>query len=220
MAGLGRSDPEMMEEEQMAPEAAAPAPAPTPHDRAMAMSLSESEDEVVENASPEEQALYNRAVGAALMPLYKSDQLQDDLAKAVEADPDPENTVGYFAAQLGIKSYMMAKEAGVKIPGDMVLPAMKEITEATIEVAEEAGVATFTPQMMEAAYYKAMENVQQFAQEEGDYTPEEAMLDLATLNDMKEDGRMDALLQVIMQEQEGEPGPGPAAPGPDMEGVI
>ena len=66
----------------------------------------------VEDASPEEQALYNRVVALALLALYDEKMMPKTL-KFIEQSSDPVEAVSAVASQIGMRVAAKAKEDGV-----------------------------------------------------------------------------------------------------------
>ena len=156
----------------------------------------------VEDASPEEQALYNRVVALALLALYDEKMMPKTL-KFIEQSSDPVEAVSEVASQIGMRVFAKAKEDGVDIPGDVLLHAGEEIVEEIIELVETAGLAEFTPEQAEKAFYATADKFSRAGSELGVYSDDQRQADKTELDRMADSGELKSILERIMADQQG-----------------
>lgn len=161
-------------------------------------------EQLGEAASPEEQEIYNRVVAMAILAIYDKKMMPKTI-EFIEKSDDPVEAVAEIVSQIGMRVYNKAKEKGHDIPGDIMLHAGQEIVEEVINLAEAAGVAEFTPQQAEAAFYAAADKFGQAGRKMGVYSEEQAKSDMAELDRMTDAGEFDAMLSQIHAAQQGGP---------------
>ncbi len=152
-----------------------------------------------ENASPEEQALYNRAVTLFMVALYDKKMLPKHLDFIKNAE-NPVDGVAEVASLLTMRVYTKALEGKppVEIPGDILLKAgQDEIVPLVIEVAEAAGIAEFDQSQVDAAFYSAADKFTKAMRNVGSYTDDQRGADLQELDRMADSGEIEGLLQKI-----------------------
>jgi hypothetical protein len=191
MAGLGVT-PDTARQGAMAP-GGAPAPA------------GPAAEPQGEPASPEEQAIYNRVVGMAMLAVY-DDKMVKKLAEMLTSAPDPVPAIGEIAANIAMRIYTFAKEEGTDIPGDVMLHAGKEIVEVIGELSEAAGAAV-DEQQLEMAYFHALDKFRVMAQQQGAYGEDAAQEDMEALRAMQGNGMLDEMMQRVAAMQGGAPAP-------------
>ncbi len=163
-----------------------------------------SDGEAVANVSPEEQEIYNRVVAMAMLAIYDKKMMPKTI-KFIEQSDDPVDGVAEIVSQIGMRVYSKAKEKGFDIPGDVMLHAGQEIVEEVINLAEAAGVAEFTPQQAEAAFYAAADKFGQAGRKMKIYSEEQGRADMAELDRMTDAGEFDDMLSQIRAAQQGGP---------------
>ena len=146
------------------------------------------------NVSPEEQDLYDRAVGLFVLGLYDEKMMPKTL-KLFEQIGDPIDGVSEVTSQIGMRVYAKAKEDGVDIPGDIWLHAADDMVDQTIEFLEDRGVAKLTPEQTERAFYATADKFGQAAREMGIYSDEQAQADKTELDRMADSGALNEFLQ-------------------------
>ncbi len=155
-----------------------------------------------EDASPEEQDLYDRVVAMAITMIWSKKMMPKTL-KLIEQSDDPVNAVAEVVSQVGTRVYSKAKKDGIDIPGDILLHAGEEMVEEVINLAETAGVAEFTPQQAEAAFYAAADKFGQTGRKMGVYSDEQAQSDMAELDRMADAGELDEMVSQIKAARQG-----------------
>lgn len=199
MPGLGNPEAALAAGRPMAPAAQPTAPQADP----MAG--------VLEDASPEEQELYDTYVALTLLALY-DEQLAKPVAEMMRRANDHVSVVAEIAAAAAMRTYQQAREEGVDIPGEILMHGGQEITDAVIEIAEASGAEPFTPDMAEQAFLQAADTFAEGAEELGVYGQEVMAQDMQAINEMKASGRFDAIMAQLSSARDAPPDQ-PAAPG-------
>lgn len=146
----------------------------------------------MENATPEEQDMYDRATALALMALYDEGMLQE-VAQTVSEDEAPAEAMGEIAASLTLRVYKEAEDQGVQLSGEVLMHSGAEIVEHIADIAKRVGVPV-DEAMMEQAYYHGLDMFRSLAQQSGIYDEAAAQEDVAMLNQMDQDGRLEQML--------------------------
>lgn len=167
-----------------------------------------------EPASPEEQAMYDKFVSMALLALY-DDKMMPRTIEHLTKQPNKGVAVGEVAAGIFQRVYASAKEGGAEVSGDVLVNAMAEIIEATVELSDKKAGTDLTPDEIDEALYKAMDIVRKMMKQSGDYTDEMKAQDAAALQAMSENGEIDAITGGSGRVQKTAPG----APPPGAMGV-
>ncbi len=154
------------------------------------------------NVSPEEQDLYDRAVALYVLGLYGK-KLMPKTIKLFEQIGDPIEGVAEVTTQIGMRVYAKAKEDGVDIPGDIWLHAADDMVDQTIEFLEDRGVAKFTPEQTEKAFYATADKFAKAAREQGLYSDEQAQADKTELDRMADSGELDRFRPATADQQGG-----------------
>lgn len=145
-----------------------------------------------EPASPDEQAMYDKFVSMGLLALYDEKMMKrtvDHLTK----QPDKAAAVGEVAAGIFQRVYASAKEGGANVPGDVLINAMTEIVEATVELSDKKAGTDMTDDEIESALYKAMDIVRKAMGQTGEYSDDMRGQDAAALQAMSQNGEIQAL---------------------------
>lgn len=182
MAGLGFAAAQQQPPQQQMPQQAQPAPMQG------------------EEASPEEQALYNKVVSAAMLGLYDKSVLPQ-IVQTLKGSDDPAGGIAEVAATMAMRVFTFAQEEGTTIPGDVMLHAGKEIVEVVAEIAERLAGLQVDEAMIEEAYYRALDRFRSMAQQQGLYGEDAMQEDVAMLRQMKQDGRLDQVMAHVKQMQ-------------------
>ena len=192
MAGMMPSQPQ-----PAAPAPAAPGPAPMPADDEMAAGGQE--------ASPEEQAMYEEIVARGILLIFDADQgLRPGIRQMLESGgDDPATALGQAAGLVIARVEDAAAEDGVEVEDDIREKAAGEIFEVLAEAATQAGIHDFVQD--DAAFQKAFliaaDTMRVQAQESGRLDPEKAKMDMEELAAADREGRLDAIMQSLGEEQ-------------------
>ena len=127
-----------------------------------------------EQASPQEQQMYERVVKGATRLLYDKKRMDQTIDALNTSDPR-EGVATVTAALIG-KVIQAAAKAGDRIPFDVVLHASAEVFDAVAEMAQEAGVHDFDKdqQMTAGAFVRAFDKIRVQMQEAGLIDKDEA----------------------------------------------
>lgn len=158
----------------------------------------------VTEASPEEQALYNRFVAMAVMGLSDEQNLTNTI-KAMQSAGDPTVGVAEVASAMIVRVSSMARSQGNELPGDVLMHGGKEIIEYAVELAEAAGLAEFSPEMMEQTFYQTLDLVTQSMKDSGELDEEAIAADLPRMKQAEESGELDSILAQIQAQQSARP---------------
>lgn len=175
----------------------------------------------VTEASPEEQALYNRFVAMAVLGLSDEKNLSKTI-KVMQAAGEPTKGVADVASAMILRVSEMARNQGNELPGDVLMHGGKEIIEYTIELAEAAGLGEFSPEMMEQAFFQTLDLVTQSMKASGDLNEEAIAADLPQMKQMEENGQLDSILSQLQAQQSAPPAddvPPPDGMTPPEEGL-
>ena len=158
----------LMQSEQPVDENAAPvseaAPMPEAPQEAEA-SEAGAEMEGMENASPEEQALYDELIANSYNLIYDKKALPGVL-KSLQGDV-PGEALALTAATIVKELTDSARKNGKEFPGDVLLNAGQEIVEELADLQMEAGIADLSQEDLEGAFYKALDLYREMAQADG-----------------------------------------------------
>jgi hypothetical protein len=169
-----------------------PQEAAMPPEAPGAMPMGEEMTPGSEPASPEEQAMYDKFVSLSLLALY-DDKMMPRTVAHITKQPNKAVAVGEVAAGIFQRVYASAKESGAEVPGDVLINAMAEIVEATVELSDTKAGTDLTPEEMDEALYKAMDVARKMLKQAGDYTDDMKAADAAELQAMSESGEIDRI---------------------------
>lgn len=151
------------------------------------------------NATPEQQAAYNKFVGSALLHVFGDEKVMGKILGQI--GDDPVQDVGRTAANIGFVVLKKAQAAGETIPPEVILHGGQELVAVLAELAQAGKRIEMTPEDIEKAYYVAADTFRQMMQGEGGIDPETAAGDIEALRQMEESGELDALMQAAAQDQ-------------------
>lgn len=167
-----------------------PQPAPTPAGQAMGSGGT--------NATPEQQAAYNRFVGTALLHIYDEKVMPKIVGQIGE---DVVNDIGRAAANVGFVVLKKAQQKGETVPPEVILHGGQEVVASIAELVAKAKGIEMDPQQVEQAYYVAADTFRQMMQGEGGTDPETAAQDIEALRQMEESGELEAMMQAAARDQ-------------------
>lgn len=139
--------------------------------------------------TPEQQAAYDRYVGAAMMHIY-TPKVIDKIVQSISPE-DPVATMGRAAANVGFVVMKKAEQDGQKVPPEVLLHGGKEVVAAIAELYERKGGQELAPEQVEQAYYVAADDFRQMMQGEGSIDPESAQQGMQELQAMAQSGAFD-----------------------------
>lgn len=156
-----------------------------------------------QEASPEEQALYNRVVAMAMMAIFDEKMIPQYL-DMIQTEETPTKGIAEVSAQIAMRVYTFLQGQDMQVPGDVMLHAGMEIVENVVELVEASGQEV-PEEEAERAFYFALDRFRSMAQEQGLYTEETAQQDLAQIKQMNDDGSLERMMQEVqsMQQQGG-----------------
>lgn len=175
------------------------------------------------NVSPEEQTQYNEFVTNAMTMMNDKKGLKV-LLEAIGGDDNPVEGLANVVTSIIIRVEDSAKKSGTEIGGDVLLHGGAEILEQAADLAEQAGVHTFTDDELETATYMAMDMYREARQSQGQIDEGKFGEDMKELQAAEADGSLEQQVPGITeyaQKQKGPPLEGeviPAGSGPQQRG--
>jgi|ETNvirnome_2_300_1030623.scaffolds.fasta_scaffold15236_2 hypothetical protein len=180
------------------------------------------------NVTPEEQAEYDQVVNNAYKMLYEDVPL---LLENIGGHGDPVTGIATVVANAMSRITDSAVKDGRKFSDGVILNAGVEVLEDLADLAAESGIHDFTPDELESATYLAAETYRSLQQESGNIDPNQAVTDMAALQQAEADGNLEQMLPGVAEhfaakdqvaaEAEAEAGaPPPDAPGPQRQGLV
>lgn len=153
-----------------------------------------------QQASPEEQALYDKIVGQAMNLVYDK-KFMPQVLKMLEGEGDPVEGLARAAALVIARIATSGEKAGIKMKGDVLHHAGTEILEDLAELSKEAGIKDYSQDSdaLEAAYFRALDMFRVMMQEAGRLKPETAQKDMAMLQQMDQSGKLESMLRGLSQ---------------------
>jgi len=152
----------------------------------------------LQDATPQEQEIYDRFLSMAVIALH-DDKMLPKTVEFLRSAPSPVEGIAEVASQLTLRVYTEARDKGMDVPGDILLNAGAEVIEAVVEVVEEAGIATISEEQMEVAMYAAADKFTKAAADMGVYDAQKAQTDLDGLNSMADSGELGAMVPALKQ---------------------
>lgn len=184
----------------LTPPAAAMAPAEAP---VMAMTAGDEAGEEP-NATPEEQAQYDKFVTDGLSLIYEGGKVREGVLDLL--DDDPSDLIAAFgqADELSPENFGPAVALGAAAAvvvleivrneqdpheGAIILHGGQAILEELADIAREAGIHEFSPEEVNDALLVGMDLYRAAAERDGLYNPEDAQADAAELQQADAEGR-------------------------------
>lgn len=157
-------------------------------------------DQAAQQASPEEQALYDQFVGEAFNMIYDKRMLPGVL-EMLRGGGDPVGGLATAAAQVTAKVYASAQKAGQQIPPDVLLHAGTEIYEDLAELSKTAGIKDFSKDKdaFESGYFRALDQYRMMEQQNGTADQGAAKRDLDTLQQMDKSGQLEQMMMGLAE---------------------
>lgn len=185
-----------------------------------------------QQASPEEQELYDRFVGRAFLLVYDP-QFFPKVVDMLAGEGDPMEGLARITATVVLRVMKAAEQAGQKLPGDVIFHGAKEIFEDLAELSRRAGIFDFSQDedALEGAYFRALDHARMMMEGEGGIDQKSAQADLDMLQKMDADGELEGLFRDLAsrdaaggpgatdeEEPTGEPAEEEPAPEPPARG--
>jgi hypothetical protein len=152
-------------------------------------------------ATPEEQAIYEKFVNKAMEAIYAEDALPSIL-EMLAADPEePLDGLARTAATVVDLIAGKAEEAGEPVPGDVLFHAGVEIVEDLANLASETGIYDFNndDDAREGAFYRALDIYREMEQARGGGSQEAVAEDLEMIRAADRSGSLDRVAQEMQR---------------------
>ncbi len=140
-------------------------------------------------ASPEEQKVYDQVVDNALK-LIASPKTRDGIMASLRGDGDPKEGLAMTGATIAKRVFDSATQAGMKIPGDIMMAAGQEIVEALAQIQADAGIADLSEQEIEGAFYRGLDLFREMAQADGSLDTAALQQDFKAMAEANAQGRL------------------------------
>lgn len=163
----------------------------------------DEEIEGVQEASPEEQALYDRFVTRA-MQLVTDDRMASKVIEMLKAPEDPREGLAQTAASIVFRVVQMAKEKGQDVPPDVLMHAGKEVFENIADFATALKIHDFNQdkEALDGAFYRAMDHFRILMTKNGYASKDQAMAGLKALQEADQSGRLARGIDSLSSQQE------------------
>lgn len=172
-------------------------------------------------ATPEQQDQYDRFVAVAMNLMYEPEMIPK-LLELLSGGDDPVEGLARATVMITARVATKAEEGGEQLSGDVLFNAGAEIFNQLADVSDAAGIGNFAEDrdMLEAAYFRALDEFRMLMQDAGRGSQEAAQRDLQQLEAMSQSGDLESTLRKLaeddprMKQQEGEREPqGEPPPG-------
>lgn len=156
-----------------------------------------------QEASPEEQELYDRFVSKAFLLVYDK-AFFPKVVDMLAGEGDPIEGLARVTATVVVRVMKAAKEAGQELGGDVLFHAAKEIFEDLAELSRRAGIKDYSqdPDSLEGAYFRALDAFRMMLEGDGGIDRESAQADLAMLQQMDADGELEGMFRDLAARDE------------------
>lgn len=158
------------------------------------------------NVTKEEQQAYNQFVANGMMLIYDEKSMPATL-QMIQGDGNPIEGLGNALANVVMRIEDSAKDKGVEMDPDVMYHGASELLEQMVELAEQSGVAEFSEEQMESAFYYALDRYRTTRQQAGELHEEALQDDLADVLEAEEKGQLDEILPGVRQYAEQAPRP-------------
>jgi hypothetical protein len=147
-------------------------------------------------ASPEEQALYNRFVANAYNLVY-DEKMLPKMLDILEGEGDPVAGLASAASTVIVRVAEAAQRQGQQLSGDVLFNAGTEVFEDLAELSRTAKIKDFAqdPDALEGAYFRALDETRVMLQESGVVDQDAAMADMQQLAEMDQNGKYEEMLR-------------------------
>ena len=176
-----------------------------------------------QQASPEEQALYEHFIAKAYELIYDRAMLPK-IIDMLGGEGDPMEGLARASAMIIKRLMDLAESAGEKLSGDVILHAGTEVFEDLANLAKVAKIKDFSADQdsFEGAYFKMLDQLRTMLQESGKLDQQAAAKDLDTLMKMDQGGKLEELFQGLAagdDENQAEPAENEPAEGKPPQGA-
>lgn len=166
-------------------------------------------------ASPEEQAVYERFVARAVLAIY-DDAAMPQVLEMLKSGDTPKDGVARAAAVITMRVKDAAEKAGQDV-SEVLMPAGAEIVETLVELSEAAGIGEFSPEDLEGAFYLAVDHFRTMLEGNGQLDKDKAVQDFQAIAQAGQEGQLDDLMGRMASAQGGGQGEPQGAPQGEKE---
>lgn len=150
------------------------------------------------NVTPEEQADYDEFVTNGMKVMYSKDRIKKFL-QSIEGGGNAVKGLANAVSILVMRLEDDAKNNGKEFSGDVMIHAAQELMEQMAELAEAAGIHTFTEEEMESAFYLALDRYRSTRQQAGTLPVDEIKQDVDELRVAEQQGRLEEIAPGITE---------------------
>jgi hypothetical protein len=178
----------------------------------------------LQQASSEEQAVYDEFVGQAMNMVY-DERMMPGVLEMLKGGGDPMEGLAEATSMVTARVATAAIQAGQKLSGDVLLHAGTEIFEDLAELSKRAGIKDYGEDQdaFEGAYFRALDKFRTLAQGDGRLNQQAMQQDLEKLMEMDQSGELEAMLRDLDEKNPrgnaGQPEPEPE-PEPELAGGL
>lgn len=179
----------------------------------------EDQTPAANQASPEEQQVYDQYVGRAMQLIYDRSffpHLVDMLHGGAEKGQQAANDNGMSGPQAGLAHAAVmvlqrvgsaAKEAGQTISPDVVLHGGAEVFSQLAEISDRAGISDYAndKDALEGAFFAAIDLYLKQAAQSGEVDQQAAQQQLQQLQQMDQSGQLETMLRDLDAKDQGQP---------------
>jgi len=163
-------------------------------------------DDEPQNVTPEEQEQYNRFVTNGMLLMYEKERLPT-LLKTIAGDGNPVEGIANALVSIVSRLDDSADKAGAQVSGDIKYQGGVELMEQLVELAENAGIHTFSDKEMEDATLLALDTYRASKQQAGALPVDELSQDFEALLAAEESGELEQVLPGVNEYAKNAPQP-------------
>jgi hypothetical protein len=197
-----------------------PAQGPPPPDDAIPPAVGDQEEGVTQ-ASPEEQAAFDKFVEKAWELIY-SDQVWPQVLEMLEGggddtqEGDPVRGLAVATESIVARVAQAADQAGDRLQPDVVFHAAGDILEELAEVSARGKIKDYSkdPDALESAWFQALDMFRERLDGVGEIDQQHAQMDMEKLIQMDDNGTLEKIMRDLAANDKSGPAGGPE-PGPN-----
>lgn len=145
------------------------------------------------NVSSEEQKVYDQVVGNALK-MISSPKTRGGILRMLQGDGNPEEGLATTAATVVKRVLDSARQAGMRVSGDIMFPAGQEIFGALADLQADAGIADLDDEQTERAMLRGLDLFRDMASADGSLDKAAFERDFAAMMEADKAGRLDEMV--------------------------
>ncbi|MEK9722784.1 MAG: hypothetical protein VW405_04780 [Rhodospirillaceae bacterium] len=160
-------------------------------------SPSGGDDDEQSNVSPEEQQQYEAFVKTAIEQVVLNDKVLPALGQRLKGDGDPIDGLAATTAMVVKRVDQAAREKGSPFSDDVLLHGGAEVMGYIAQLAEDAGIHSYSDEDIETAGYRAMDLYREMSQKDGSIDQQAAAQDFNELIQADKAGKLGQMIPGI-----------------------